>query len=92
MSSPNGNESTPPRSPRYDGAVPGFSKLDVAGFILAFVLPPVGFVVGLTLVKRPERQLARHGRWIVVISLVVGVLYVLALIATAHVLGTSEAE
>jgi len=80
----------PARSP--DGALPGFTKLDVAGYILAFVLPPAGLVFAVVLLRQPPKPGVRHGRRILVISLVLGVLFVAALIATAHGLGGSEGE
>jgi uncharacterized membrane protein len=92
MSAPEPRESTHSRSRPYDGAVAGFSRLDVAGYILAFVLPLFGLIVGVMLIRRPEKQTARHGMWIIAISLVVGVLFAAALIAAAHGLGASETE
>jgi hypothetical protein len=92
MSTPDGRRSTQPQPRPQDGALPGYSKLDVAGYILALVLPPFGLVVGVVLAKAPERRARRHGIWIIAISLVVGVLFVLALIASAHVLGSTETE
>jgi hypothetical protein len=88
----NGHEPAYPQPRLQDGALDGFSKVDVAGYILAFVLPPVGLVIGVILLKRPPLQTSRHGVWIIAISLVVGVLFAVALIAASHGLGTSEAE
>jgi hypothetical protein len=80
-------------SPRpEDGALAGFSRLDVAGYILAFVLPPAGLVLGVILLRRPPTGTVKHGAWIIAISVIVGILFVAALIATSHGVGTSEPE
>jgi hypothetical protein len=92
VSAPEDGESAPPRPRADDGAVAGFSRLDVAGYILAFVLPLFGLAVGVVLLRRPDRQGARHGVWIIAISLVVCLLFAAALIAGAHGLGGGEAE
>jgi uncharacterized membrane protein len=92
MSTPNGREPAFPRPRREDGAVSGFSKLDVAGYILAFVLPLFGVIVGVVLLRRQQAETTRHGVWIIAISLVIGALFIVALIAASHGLGTSEAE
>jgi hypothetical protein len=91
MSSPNGNQPARERVRPPDGAVAGFSRLDVAGYILAFVLPVFGLATGIVLVRRTRGQPSKHGVWIIAISLIVGVLFVAALIANAH-LGVSEGE
>ncbi len=92
MSAPEDGESAHPQPRAEDGALAGFSRLDVAGFILALVLPLFGLIVGVILVRRPDKQAARHGVWIIAISLLVGLLFVAALIAGAHGLGGNEAE
>jgi uncharacterized membrane protein len=92
VSAPENGESAHPRPRADDGAVAGFSRLDVAGYILAFVLPLFGLVVGVILLRRPDRQAARHGVWIVAISVVVCLLFAAALIAGAHGLGGGETE
>ncbi len=92
MSAPEDGESAHPQPRAQDGAVAGFSRLDVAGYILALVLPLFGLIIGVVLLRRPDRRAARHGVWIVAISLVVCLLFAAALIASSHGLGGSEAE
>jgi uncharacterized membrane protein len=91
MSTPNGNQPAHEQARAPDGAVAGYSRLDVAGYILAFVLPIFGLAVGIVLVRRTRGQSSKHGVWIIAISLIVGVLFVAALIANAHI-GVSEGE
>ncbi len=92
MPTPEDRSAAHPPLRAQDGAVAGFSRLDVAGYILAFVLPPAGLVVGVILLRRPQTHTIKHGVWILVISVIVGALFVAALIATSHGLGTSETE
>jgi hypothetical protein len=91
MASPDEHDPAHPPPRGVDGALPGFSRLDVAGYILALVLPLLGLIVGVIVWRAPRPQ-NRHGPRIVAISLVIGVLFLAALIATSHGIGTSEPE
>jgi hypothetical protein len=73
-------------------ALPGFSRLDVAGYILALVFPIAGLVVGVILLRRPPVGRTRHGAWIIAVSLVVAIVFTAALIATSHGVSSGEGE
>lgn len=81
----------PPESNAFDDVVSRMSKLEVAGFILAVVLPVFGFIIGVVLVNRPEKQTVRHGLWMISISVVIGFLFFVTLIAYSHSTG-AQAE
>lgn len=77
---------TPPRA--TDGALPGMSRLIVAGYILALVMPLFGLVVGVVLLNRPDKLEIKHGIWITAVSIVAGFVFFLALILNAHGAGS----
>jgi hypothetical protein len=56
-------------------ATPG--RLVVLGYITAFALPLLGLVLGIIVVTRPAQTTARHGRWIIGISLIASVVWAL---------------
>ena len=39
-------------------------------YLLALFLPPIGLILGITVITRPERTVQDHGIWIVVFSCV----------------------
>ena len=47
------------------------------GYITAFALPLLGLLLGIVVVTRPDRARARHGRWIIAISIVASVIWAL---------------
>ena len=65
--SSNGATANAPRS------TPG--RLVVLGYITAFALPLLGLVLGIVVVTRPDRARARHGRWIIAVSIVASVIW-----------------
>lgn len=62
-------------SARAPGAGP--SRLVVLGYITAFALPLLGLVLGFVIATRPARGTSRHGRWIIGLSIVASVIWVL---------------
>jgi len=55
----------------------GPSRLVVLGYITAVALPLIGLVIGIIAVTRPARSTARHGRWIIAISIVAAIVWAL---------------
>jgi hypothetical protein len=53
----------------------GQSRLVVLGYITAFALPLLGLLLGIVVVTRPDRARAKHGRWIIGISIVASVIW-----------------
>jgi hypothetical protein len=51
----------------------------VLGFITAIAMPPVGFVLGLLLALRLDKPHSRRGLWIVAVSIIAAILWVLTL-------------
>jgi general stress protein CsbA len=64
-------------------------RLVVLGYITAVAIPPVGFVLGIVLVIRFTAAESKHGAWIIAISLVALVLWLL-LLASGAVNTTSD--
>jgi hypothetical protein len=57
----------PPVKEAPRSGVPG---IVVAGYILAFFIPVVGFILGVIAARRPDRRTSKHGVWIIVVSVV----------------------
>ena len=60
------------------------SPLVCVSYVLAWLMPVVGFILGIVVVTRPDEEVAKHGVWIVVVSVVsfvVGLLMILLLSA-----------
>jgi hypothetical protein len=55
----------------------GPSRLVVLGYITAFALPLLGLFLGIVVATRPTRATSRHGRWIIGLSIVASVIWVL---------------
>jgi hypothetical protein len=55
----------------------GPSRLVVLGYITAFALPLLGLVLGIVVATRPARATSRHGRWIIGLSILASVIWVL---------------
>jgi hypothetical protein len=49
----------------------GASSLVTVGYIMAVLFPIVGVVLGIVAATRPQPQTARHGIWIIVVSIAV---------------------
>jgi hypothetical protein len=56
----------------------------VAGYVVAVVLPIVGFIVGVVLVNRPEKPLIRQGLWMMALSVVATFVLFVVLIVGTH--------
>lgn len=56
----------------------GSMGLVIAGYILAVLVPLVGFILGIVAATRPQRRISKHGVWIVVVSIVVTALDLVA--------------
>jgi hypothetical protein len=59
------------------------SRLVVLGYITAFALPLLGLFLGIVCVTRPNKATARHGRWIIAISLIASVIWALVFLSGA---------
>ncbi len=59
----------------------GQSRLVVLGYITAFALPLLGLLLGIVVVTRPDRARARHGRWIIAVSIVASVIWALVFVS-----------
>lgn len=75
-----------------DRAMPGPSKLVVAGYILAVVFPIVGFVIGVILINRAEKHEVRHGIWMIAISVAAAFILFLGLTVVSHGGGSEEED
>jgi ABC-type dipeptide/oligopeptide/nickel transport system permease component len=58
--------------------------LIVLGYLTAILMPPIGFILGIVAVTRPNRWAAKHGVGVIVASIVVPVLWVVLLAAGVH--------
>ena len=48
----------------------GTSGLVVGGYILAAIMPLIGFILGIVVATRPANAVSKHGIWIIVVSIV----------------------
>jgi len=67
----------------------GTPGLVIAGYILAVVIPIVGFILGIVAVTRPDKRISKHGVWIIVLSVVAFAIYI-ALIVHGSSSGTES--
>jgi uncharacterized membrane protein YhaH (DUF805 family) len=63
-------------APSALGEQGGTSGLVVVGYILAAVMPIVGFVLGIVVFTRPAKAVSKHGIWIIVVSVVAFILWI----------------
>jgi hypothetical protein len=61
----------------------------VVGYITAVAIPPLGLLIGIVIATRSKPE-ARQGRWIILVSLVAGVVWVL--VFTTGVLTTPSSD
>ena len=54
-------------------------RVVVLGFITAVAMPPVGFALGALLAARLERPYSRRGAWVIAVSIIAAILWVLTL-------------
>jgi hypothetical protein len=62
-------------------------RLVALGYITAVAIPPMGLVVGLAVGLKLSREYSRHWMWIVAISVVAGIIWLL--IFNSHLLDTN---
>jgi len=55
--------------------------LIVVGYLTAVLMPPIGFILGIVAVTRPNRWAAKHGVGVIVTSIVIPVLWVVVIAA-----------
>jgi hypothetical protein len=65
-------------------------RLVVLGYITAFAMPLLGLVVGIVVITRPNKATARHGRWIIGISIIASVIWALVLASGAFTSPTND--
>jgi hypothetical protein len=78
----------PPASPQpYAGTSAGDGEhqggLVAVGYILAVLMPFVGFILGIVTVTRPSRATSKHGIWIIVLSIVAFLIFYAVLASNA---------
>ena len=54
-------------------------RLVVLGYITAVAMPLIGFILGIVVATRPVKAHSKHGVWIIVVSIVASVLWILVL-------------
>jgi uncharacterized membrane protein len=59
----------------------GDRRLVVLGYITAFAMPLIGFILGIVVATRPSKANSKHGLWIIVISIIAAVLWTLVLLS-----------
>jgi hypothetical protein len=57
--------------------------LVVTGYIMAVMMPFVGFILGIVTITRPQKSTSKHGVWIVILSCVVFTVVLIALLSAA---------
>jgi hypothetical protein len=57
----------------------GVHRVVVLGYITAFSMPPIGFVIGLILAIRSDRPNSRHGLWIIIVSVIASIVWIAVL-------------
>jgi hypothetical protein len=60
------------------------SRLVLAGYVLAVVMAPAGFAIGVVLVNGSEKRAIRHGVWIVALSVVAAFVLFVVLVVVTH--------
>jgi hypothetical protein len=53
------------------------SRLVVLSYISAVAIPPLGLFLGIIVATRPVKKVSRHAKWIILISIVAGVIWFL---------------
>jgi len=52
-------------------------RLVVVAYISAVAMPPIGLILGIVVATRPLNKVSRHGKWIILLSIVAGVIWFL---------------
>ena len=66
------------------------SRLVVLGYITAVAMPLLGLLLGIVAVTRPNKATARHGRWIILISIIASVIWALVFASGALTSTTND--
>jgi hypothetical protein len=69
---------------------PGLSRLVVLGYITAVALPLIGLFIGIIAVTRPAKATARHGWWIIAISIVASIIWTLVFVSGVFTSTTND--
>jgi hypothetical protein len=67
-----------------DQAISRASRLVIAGYVLAVVMPIAGFVIGVILVNRSEARTVKRGLWMIALSVVATFALFVILIVSVH--------
>jgi hypothetical protein len=67
-----------------DPAAPRTSRLVLAGYVLAVVMPPAGFAIGVVLVNDSEKRAIRHGIWTIALSVLAAFVFFVVLVIATH--------
>ncbi len=65
-------------------------RLVVLGYITAFALPLLGLFLGIVVATRPAKATARHGRWIIAVSIIASVIWTLVFVSGALTSTTND--
>lgn len=65
-------------------------RLVVLGYITAITLPLIGLIVGIVVAMRPTKPVAKHGVWIIIVSVIATIAWIL--IFTSGALTTTNNE
>jgi hypothetical protein len=65
-------------------------RLIVLGYITAVAMPPIGFILGIVVATRPSKQHSKHARWILAISIVAAIVWIL--IFSSGVINTTDSD
>jgi hypothetical protein len=88
---PDGIEPRPSRNgATSDASRESAQRILVLGYITAIALPPIGFVIGVFLATRKPTLRSRHGRWIILISIVAAAIWVL--VFTSNILTSTSTD
>jgi hypothetical protein len=54
-------------------------RLVVLGYITAVAMPVIGLILGIVVATRPIKAYSRHGVWIIVVSVIASIVWILVL-------------
>jgi predicted cobalt transporter CbtA len=74
---------TPHSAPTVTPETESAGTLVVAGYIMAVLIPLLGFILGIVATTRPAKATARQGPWILALSVAAFAIY-LTLFRAAH--------
>jgi NADH:ubiquinone oxidoreductase subunit 6 (subunit J) len=76
--------SASPTQGLLDQTIARASRLLVAGYVLAVVMPIAGFVIGVILVNRSEARTVKQGLWMIALSVAATFVLFVVLIVSVH--------